>query len=620
MQASRQNRMTSTSQAEYGWRWWLAASVVAALSMLAVALVSGSEPRVLASWHGLLHSAIASRSDSFALPENPYFAGEWLPYYWTHHWLAAGLARGLGIDALHALELIAVAGLGFLVLAAMYLARRTRASFGAGLLIAGLALCGANPFGPELALGRHLFGGRILFDTVPTGLPHDTVFVSDQTASRLLTQPLLREMSLSSDWRNGANLVWFMATSSRGIALALVLALAGLWLTSAGTAWRYSSVGAVSALLPALNPLIGLASIVALATGVVVVACLRRFEVGDAPSDPIRAALRYVAASGVGAVLALPTYYHLFLIDMPLLRVSAPSEWLDKGLSLCACFCVLGLLAWLGCRRASDPQRTAAQVMGISGGLLLLLCLALHLPFGNEHNLSNAAQVLLAYPASLLLIAEKGRRQTALLAATWCLIALNGGLSLGAFLDRPHAPLAFAHGGLHRRPSDAPLERLYEWVRSETATNAAFLFDPSQVVKMSGMASEFPSFTGRSLFVDKASFITTPHRDFALRTKIARNATSIGLALTREDLDYLHRLARPLYVLCYSANTTSDVMDLSLRYGRPVFRAGFVAVFELPPALLAASHLDTIRDHEFSSAPTPARGQAADDSPLRGSK
>src|SRR5215510_5864386 len=67
-------------------------------------------PRLVASWHGFLHTAIANRYPGPAwTPENPFFAGESLRYYWVFHRLGSGLAHGIGVDPLTGLRILALA-------------------------------------------------------------------------------------------------------------------------------------------------------------------------------------------------------------------------------------------------------------------------------------------------------------------------------------------------------------------------------------------------------------------------------------------------------------------------------------------------------------------------------
>src|SRR5690554_1671565 len=66
---------------------------VATTAVALAAFLQTSNARTLVSWHGFLHTAIANRfPGSFGTPDNPFFAGEPLPYYWFYHYVAAGLA------------------------------------------------------------------------------------------------------------------------------------------------------------------------------------------------------------------------------------------------------------------------------------------------------------------------------------------------------------------------------------------------------------------------------------------------------------------------------------------------------------------------------------------------
>jgi hypothetical protein len=88
-------------------------------------------PRLVPSWHGFLHTAITRRFPAPGLiPENPFFAGEPLKYYWFFHWMGAGVSRALGVDPLTALRLLVLLGLVLLTLAAGLIGRRLYRSLG----------------------------------------------------------------------------------------------------------------------------------------------------------------------------------------------------------------------------------------------------------------------------------------------------------------------------------------------------------------------------------------------------------------------------------------------------------------------------------------------------------
>ena len=86
------------------------------------------------------------------IPENPFFAGEPLKYYWFFHWMGAQVSRVFGVDPLTALRFLALAGLVLLTLAAGLVGRRVYGSLGAGLLIGVFAFAGPIPWGrPSLS-------------------------------------------------------------------------------------------------------------------------------------------------------------------------------------------------------------------------------------------------------------------------------------------------------------------------------------------------------------------------------------------------------------------------------------------------------------------------------------
>jgi uncharacterized membrane protein len=87
---------------------YLWVSGIAALFVLLIIGIHRESPRTLISFHGLLHAAIAGQfteqmPTSFP-PENPFFAGRPLCYYWFYHCLAAQLVRLFGMNIFHAFE------------------------------------------------------------------------------------------------------------------------------------------------------------------------------------------------------------------------------------------------------------------------------------------------------------------------------------------------------------------------------------------------------------------------------------------------------------------------------------------------------------------------------------
>ena len=102
-------------------------NLVAAVVGIAVVLsVHRDSPRTLLSAHGFLHSAILQRFlHSFGVPpENPFFAGEPLGYYWFYQSLGAGVSSLTGLDPLHSFELLVCFAIAMMVACAAALAVR----------------------------------------------------------------------------------------------------------------------------------------------------------------------------------------------------------------------------------------------------------------------------------------------------------------------------------------------------------------------------------------------------------------------------------------------------------------------------------------------------------------
>jgi hypothetical protein len=198
----------------------------------------------------------------------------------------------------------------------------------------------------------------------------------------------------------------------------------------------------------------------------------------------------------------------------------------------------------------------------------------IHLPEGNEHNLSNTAACLLAVPAAGLI---RRRAHLALLVAAF--LPTTAG-TLAAFAHRPPMPIASVGQTLVRIPAESDLTGLYDWIRRETQPRSVFVIDCEAPVKMSGNVSELPAFTSRTLFTDAPSYLTTPNRDAAFRGRLAFDATR-GEKLSGEQSRYLANLGRPLYVITYAAENAELVGRLEAQYGAPAFLRGIVAVFRL---------------------------------------
>jgi hypothetical protein len=300
-------------------------------------------------------------------------------------------------------------------------------------------------------------------------------------------------------------------------------------------------------------------------------------------SAPVRreqgAGLRVAAAALIGALLAAPTYWQLFAgagSEPAVLDFGA--GFVRKTAAMAASFVVLAPLACYGVWRAPERIRASLAAVALGGLALAAAVPAIGLAEGNEHNLANVAGVLLAVPA-LGFAAQRGpsRFAVAALLALFLPVTL---CTLASFAGRPALPIATDDGVLVRTPARDPLAELYAWIRRQTPRDAVFVVDAARPVKMATSASELPAFTGRALYVDQPSDLTTPYAGFGERTLRAAALTA-GEPLAQSDRVALAQLARPVYLLSHAGDDEHLAARLTSHYGPPRFAAGFVAVYAL---------------------------------------
>jgi len=569
-------------------RFFLSTVIVISVWLLIVLHLHAGNSRLLPSWHGFLHSAIAARIPAGTLPpENPFFAGKAVPYYWVYHFCASYVGRIFDMDLLHTFQWMTLGSLVILLFSTALMGHRRCGSTFAGILAGTLALVGVNPLGPLIAIAKHLIRGAVLIDGMDSGSIVENMFVTNGAADRLMTQPLLPAMHIAGDWRHGQNIVWFLDLSSRGPALAMIMVLLFLFWGSNLSRLKIFGILTTSALITALNPLIGFATAgsIALAAGIFYALCnaglwpARRTECTsitggrDARATELLTALAPLA----GALLAFPFYIQIIELSHGTFHFTTSIQFaLLKSGAMIANFLILVPLAAASLR--TNSQDPILQILALAGMLLVIAVPFVVLAPSNEHNLSNVAQCLLAVPAAEWITSRQKHKHAAFL----CLLVFvpTTACTLFSFADRPALPLQFEGRLIHRVPADHPLERLYSWIRESTPADAVFVCDPNQTVKMSGNVSELPSFTERALLIDGYSYLTAPYEDYGLRKRIAEQAVA-GQTLTSSQRDYLRQLQRPYYVVTYHAEEPALLQRLAAQYGAPVFHERFVAVFRL---------------------------------------
>lgn len=553
-------------------RLWIAPAIAAAGACGVAAWLVSANPRLLVSWHGWLHVAIANQLPSATLvPENPFFAGEPLPYYWFYQLIGRLVAQAIGVSALQAFHFLALVSLAGLVAAAVAAGRSLFRSTAAGIAIAMLALAGLNPAGPVIAAAK-LFAssatGMTDVDAIDQAVTGGDVFVTNEDADVLMARPLLGAMYFGTDWRSGQNIVWFFDISSRGPALALVLCVAWLFVDPRRSHGRLIALALAAAGVAALNPVMG----IALAAVLMAVAMLMRLQ-----TEARLRALVVVA----GAAVAAPTYSHLFGAGG---AASATPYWIGvKLIAALASFIVIVPLAFNRDLSAVGDSAGRLRALAWTGLALVMTAVVVALPEANEHNLANAAACVLAVPAAgwvVRVAASSAQRRRALLLAA--VFAPVTACTLYAFGGREPLPLRIDGGALHRVPVDGAIDAFYAWARS-TPENAVFVTDPDRPLKMSGNVTEIPAFTGRGVFVDHASYLTQPHADRERRANIARRLLA-GEALAALDETYLNEMRRPIFLVSVAPDDPARSTALATRYGPAAFTRDFVAVYALTPA------------------------------------
>lgn len=551
-------------------RWLLPLSSSALFWTLLIAGIHRESPRTAVSAHGFLHSAIAQRFqvDGWVIPpQNPFFAGEPLPYYWSFHALGAAVGKLLGLDPLRSFELlIGLATIG-LVAGCGWLARALYGNAALGALTAFLILVGANLQAPVVVGVRGwLSDGRVFADSGAYlwGLAH----------------PLLGHMRLWDPFSTlGPLLPFYLNITARPLALsALVFVLLGAH-RALSQGWRGSAGLAVAvALCTAFSVLVGLPSAVALGLALVVLrAPALAFFAGHQrpPLAPLLAAL------AVGIALGATSVLHLFAgtTAAPAIQLVAPGVATTRLLGMLACGWPLLALCVVAISNADDQRRHFLSVLVLTSIALTGGAALLELPAGNHVNLFHAALVMLAVGASGAMLDARNRPSAVRIAWTIALFLPVLALIVMSYTSRPPVPLAF-DGRQLRRVDDTHVARLYGWIRAETPSDAVLVIDPDPPIRaMSGNTAELPALTERTLFTARSDhYIVTSHAEAGQRAAIARRLLTAA-TLSDEDAERIARLGRRVYLVADAAARNIRPAALSARYGPPVFQSGPVQVW-----------------------------------------
>lgn len=562
--------------------WLLSVAAVVGLLLLIVGIHRNS-PRTLISFHGYLHAAIAERfltSNSPIPPENPFYAGQPLPYYWFFHFVGAQVCRLTGWNIFFSLEAVVLAGAGLLGLGCLLLGHRLYGRVVTGLLMAYLVLAGTNPFGIVLAGLKVLAQG--------TGrLKDDPNFLWNVVHP---VYNLVRFNDIGALY--GPLISFFLNMTSRPLALgSLMVALLCLqWALRAPRLLPLAALGASFALTTAASPIIGLGAGGVLG-GFLLLFAVAPFRVLNRLTGASRGIRRsYSAAFAaiiVGLAIALPTYLHLLTgpsdshPHLYLLSI----EGLKHLVTLALNVGVLLLLAAIGYIKSSEENRGFFRLLFLGSLVLLLGDATVLLPSLNQSNLFHSAVVFLAIPAAGSVVAAPRRFSNethpishhAMIAIVLLFLPTTAVL-LSAYVGRPALPVDFSSVLPRRLPSDSSLARLYDWTQKSTSANAVFVVDPNHRVATNGNVLEFPAMTSRTIFTETPGHYVVPYSDAGRRLKIAVQLTS-GEQVSAPDAEYVRQLRRPIYVLVDDSAAPGTPARMEQQYGAAAFRSGEIYVF-----------------------------------------
>jgi len=570
------NRLAATS-------WGKSALVVVLLSAtLCVPMLwlHRDSTRNLISFHGTLHAALGQRfADGAVPPENPYFAGEAVRYYWFYHGLGYLLARALNVSVVYAFEILSVISIILIAAAAVTLGRRLFASTASGAIIFLLVLAGSNPLGWAIFLAK---------------ICRDGVRIMRSPATEVVS-PMLLQVQFE-DHRFGPNLTFFMHMTSRALSIALlVVALWLLWEWMHKGRRAYALMLSVAvALMAAMSPVMGLAAAGALGLALLAMwVWQRRGARLMGQFDALPRAMSGACLLGVGALLALPTMLNILgkSSNVPTVHID-PTRLQLYGIIAVNGFPIL-LLGLLGAGAGDHASRGFSRVLVVAAAILMAWTALLAMPgtipprgvIGNEHNLFNAAMVLLAVPAAgwtglrtrdiWPAMLQTGKRRMICMLLLFLPTSL---LILTAYMGRADLPVRCAPDRLVWTNSDDAVAKLYDWVVTQTPQDAIFIVDPEADIDRLCNVSDFPAFTNRTLYTDFSTYMNESYPQLAFRLQWSK-------AIARGDivpLDIRHALAqlrRPVYVLTHQANDAEFLETLQKRYGPPAISAGNIAVF-----------------------------------------
>lgn len=435
-----------------------------------VAVLTLASAAFWASYHGLLHSAVVYEIlRGGAPPQNPYFAGEPLHYYWGYHLFAAYLVRIAGIDPLTALGWWRVLSGGLLVVVLSRIGRRFGITGPRAVIGAVAAMLGLNALGwvflvPQAGAALELLGSA---------------------ADRPLQ--ILGMMTLGYNRRLGAGATIILNLS--GFAPALAFGLLGVDRALIAGRSRAAAAAALACTCGAfvINPLGGASALLVGLPLVVGRVVHRRCS-----------ALRVswgAASLCLGALLAAP--YVLGLGAEETRELVRPALSTGRLWQLLWVLGPLALAAGLSCTvhpRRCFPLWLAAGTAAAFGTLL-------ELPAKDEYYFLRAA----ALPLGILASGWISRRRPLSLVLLGVLLVPPAAITVAAYgsaVARP-LPLAARVTDLVIVPEGRDEARAYAYLREQTPQDSVVVepFGPGQLSFLPAQGSDVPSLARRRMFL-----------------------------------------------------------------------------------------------------------------------
>ncbi|MBI4881289.1 MAG: hypothetical protein HY812_16765 [Planctomycetes bacterium] len=514
-----------------------APAVLAALLLaMVVAVPVARSNRVRASIHGMLHASILySAVDRGVPPENPFFAGRPLRYYWTHH-LAVAASCYLGdvepTVVFAATTMLAL--LSFLLLLGL-LGRELFRARGAATLAVFLGFLGLNPLGVLFFLKRQ-----------PLASLADVAAGADPIG-------YLKSLVIGQDDRISLTFTKFMNVSSFPASLALLIASFLLLARLARAPCLGTGLLAAAAMAGciALSPVTGLTAGLALGAAAVVLLAVWKLRRGR-----VHAGLLQVVAALIGSLVLCAPFVLLGGGGSGGLLAFEP-EWgkLHQILWSLGPVLLLGLPAALCAARAEDD---GARLLLWSLVILLALAALIGLPVNSEYKMVRMAAPLAGVFAAgslALLSARIGRAAAAAVAALAVLFFVpTNAVGWNGYLAHSRAAAPFLGEGPSIRvdPAVLPIGAMYDWIRENTPENAVIIDNPYArnahhfVGPQHG--DEVPVLARRPVFTDTMYYMNDYEPDVGTRLRLVEGLFR-GIPCSEDGYRMLAELRRPVYLL-----------------------------------------------------------------------